>query len=240
MEGQPYRHILYYSPSHIEQLFFDRFGETTQVTREKETQKSRKLIAELKVFLRGGVEQQKQDRKNVMKSVNQSKEHIQTKKVVNDLLQDESISRIKNLELDNISPLYRFSCECQFLPAENNLDDSNMVEVIGKEGNLKFRGITSLENWSSLSDTLYAVENEIPYPLDGIIQLRDINDKMIREDENGEWVLERADCDVNFVFITQSDPDEVQKWWNRRDLVGDYYEKQATANRDSPDVSESH
>lgn len=227
MEGQPYRHILYYSPSHIKQLFVDRIGEATQVTKEEETQTSRKLIAGLKVFLRSGVEGQKQDRKNIMKSVNQSEEYIQTKKVVNNLLQDEGIPRIKDLDLDNISPLYRFSCECQFLSTESEIGDSKMVEVVGKEGDLKFRGITSLENWSSLSDTLYAVENEIPYPLDGIVQLKDINDQMVREDEGGGWVLERADCDVNFVFITQSDPDEVQKWWNRRDLLGEYYEKQA-------------
>jgi hypothetical protein len=226
MEGQPYRHILYYSPSHIEQLFVDRIGEATQVTKEEETQKSQKLMAGLKVFLNGGIEGQKQDRKNVIKSVNQSEEHVQTKKVVNDLLQDESIPRIKDLDLDNISPLYRFSCECQFLPTESDMGDSKMVEVVGKEGDFKFRGITSLENWSSLSDTLYAVKNEIPYPLDGIVQLKDINDQMMREEEVGGWVLERADCDVNFVFISQSDPNEVQKWWNRRDLLGEYYEKQ--------------
>lgn len=227
MEGQPYRHILYYSPSHIEQLFIDRIGEVTQVTREEETQKSRKLMAELKIFLKGGVESRQQDRKSVMKSVNQSEEHIQTKKVVNDLVEDESIPRIKNLDIDNISPLYRFSCECQVLPAENELGDSKMVEVVGKEGDFKFRGITSLKNWSSLSDTLFAVKNEIPYPLDGIVQLKDINDQVRSEDENGGWVLEQADCDVNFVFISQSDPDEVQKWWNRRDLLGEYYENQA-------------
>lgn len=227
MVEQPYRHILYYSPSHIKQLFVDRIGETTQVMKEEETRTSKKLMAGLKVFLNSGVEGQKQNRKNVIKSVNHSEEHIQTKKVVNDLLQDESIPRIKDLDLDNISPLYRFSCECQFLSAENEMTDSKMVEVVGKEGDFKFRGITSLENWSSLSDTLYAVEHEIPYPLDGIVQLKDINDKMIREDVDDERVLERADCDVNFVFISQSDQDEVQKWWNRRDLLGEYYEMQA-------------
>lgn len=227
MEGQPYRHILYYSPSHIKQLFVDRIGEATLVMKEEETQTSQKLMAGLKVFLNSGVEGQKQDRKNVMKSVNQSEEYIQTKKVVNNLLQDESIPRIKDLNLDNISPLYRFSCECQFLSAENEMGDSKMIEVVGKEGDFKFRGITSLENWSSLSDTLFSVKNEIPYPFDGIVQLKDINDQMVREDEDGGWVLERADCDVNFVFISQSDPNEVQKWWNRRDLLGEYYKKQA-------------
>ncbi|MBX0323026.1 hypothetical protein EGH21_08305 [Halomicroarcula sp. F13] len=197
------------------------------MTKEEETQRSQKLMAGLKVFLKSGVEGQKQERKNVMKSVNQSEEHIQSKKVVNDLLQDDSIPRIKDLDLDNISPLYRFSCECQFLSTETEMGDSKMVEVVGKEGDFKFRGITSLENWSSLSDTLYAVKNEIPYPLDGIVQLKNINNQMIREDEDGGRALERADCDVNFVFISQSDPDEVQKWWNRRDLLGEYYEKQA-------------
>lgn len=47
---------------------------------------------------------------------------------------------------------------------------------------------------------------------------------MLREDEDGEMVLEHTDCDVN--FISQSDPDEMQKWWNRRALLGEYYESQ--------------
>lgn len=126
------------------------------MTKEEETQKSQKLMAGLKVFLKSGREGQKQDRQNIMKSVNQSVEHIQTKKVVNDLLHDESIPRVKDFDLNNISPIYRFSYECQFLSAENEIGDSKMVEVVGKEGDFKFRGITSLENWISLSDTLYA------------------------------------------------------------------------------------
>ncbi|RDZ44685.1 hypothetical protein C5B91_10055 [Haloferax sp. Atlit-10N] len=227
MDGQQYRHILYYSPSHIEQLFVDRIGEETEVVEETETRFSQRLVAGLNVFLNGSVEGKHQTRKNVMKSVNQSEEHIQTKKVVNDLLQDESIPRIKGLDLDDVSPLYRFSCECQILPSEEDeFSDSKLVEVVGKEGDIKFRGVTSLENWSSLSDTLFAVNNDIPYPLDGIIQLRDVNDQMLREVSDG-WELEQADCDVNFVFICQSNQDEVQKWWNRRDLLGEYYEQKS-------------
>ncbi|WP_411967121.1 hypothetical protein [Haloferax sp. YSSS75] len=227
MDSQQYRHILYYSPSHIEQLFVDRIGEETEVVEETETRFSQRLVAGLNVLINGSVEGKHQTRKSVMKSVNQSKEHIQTKKVVNDLLQDETIPRIKEIDLDDISPLYRFSCECQTLPREKDeYSDSKLLEVVGKEGDIKFRGITSLENWSSLSDTLMSVRNDIPYPLNGIVQLRDVNEQMVREVESG-WELERADCDVNFVFICQPDRDEVQKWWNRRDLLGEYYERKS-------------
>lgn len=227
MVGQQYRHILYYSPSHIDQLFVDLFGETTHIVEEKETQWSNRIKVGLEAIMNLTFGGEKQSRKNVMKSINQSEEHIQTKKVVNELLDDESIPRLRDLKLDKVSSLYRFSCECQLLPVDNEdeFGDENLVEVVGKEGDFKFRGITSLDNWSSLSDTLYAVRNEIPYPLDGIVQLRDINDKIIREEGIDEWVLDHADCDVNYIFICQSDRDEMQKWWNRHDLMKEYYKK---------------
>lgn len=224
MEEPPYRHILYYSPSHIQQLFFDRIDESTKVVRESESQKSRRLMASLRVFVTGGIEGEKQSRENVMDEVNQSEEYIQTKHVVNNLLKDESIPRIKELDHNDIAPMYRFSCECQILGTDDVPDDSKMVEVVGKEGDIKFRGITSLDNWSSLSDTLMAIRNDIPYPLEGIVQFRDFNDHMLTEEMDG-FRLEYADCDVNYIFVCQPSREEFQRWMNRRDLLGDYYEK---------------
>lgn len=222
MGQEHYRHILYYSPSHIQQLFFDRIDDSSQVVKEEETQKN--LRAGLSKFLPGNIQGEKQTRENVMKTVNHSEEHIQTKRVVNDLLDDDTIPRIKELDLENISTLYRFSCECQLLPVENPPDDTDLVEVIGREDDFSFKGITSLKNWSSLSDTLYAVRNELPYPFEGIVQLRDIENKVIREEIDGE-VLDEADCKVNFIFICQSDREEFQKWLNRRALMDEYYQK---------------
>lgn len=159
-----------------------------------------------------------------MESVNQSEEYIQTKRVVNHLLEDENIPRLRNLDPDNLSSLYRFSCECQFLPKDGeSTEDPRMIEIVGKEGSIEFNGLTSSENWSSLSDTMMAMENELPYPIKGIIQVRDIQDRMIREEPNGEYVLERATCLVNFVFVCQSDRDEFQKWMNRKSLVNEYH-----------------
>lgn len=222
MSKEPYRHILYYSPSHIQQLFFDRIDDSSKVVTEKEKKKN--LRAGLSAFLPGNIQGEKQTRENVMKTVNHDEEYIQTKRVVNDLLEDESIPRIKNLNLENISTLYRFSCECQLLPVEDSPDDANLVEVIGREGDFSFEGITSLDNWSSLSDTLYAVRNEIPYPLEGIVQLRDIENQVIR-DEIDYQVLDQADCKVNFIFICQSDREEFQKWMNRRALMNELYQR---------------
>ena len=232
--AESYRHILYYSPSHIRQLFFDRIDENTQVTTQKESWST--LKAGLSAFLPGSIGGETGDREKVMKSVNQSEEHIQTKRLVNHLLDDETIPRLKSLNLDNISPLYRFSCECQFLPENNqSTDDSRLIEVVGKEGDIEFRGMTSLENWSSLSDTLMAVENELPYPLDGIVQVRDIQDKMLIEDADGEYSLEGATCLVNFVFVCQSDREEFQKWMNRKALVGEYYQREDDTDSVTPD-----
>jgi hypothetical protein len=231
---ESYRHILYYSPSHIRQLFFDRIDENTQVTTQKESWNT--LKAGLSAFLPGSIGGETGDREKVMKSVNQSEEHIQTKRVVNELLDDESIPRLKSLNLDDVSQLYRFSCECQFLRENNqSTEDSRLIEIVGKEGDIEFRGMTSLENWSSLSDTLMAVENELPYPLDGIVQVRDIQDKMMMEEPDGRYTLRSATCLVNFVFVCQPDREEFQKWMNRKTLVGEYYEKEADSGSEPPE-----
>jgi hypothetical protein len=91
---EPYRHILYYSPSHIRQLYFDRIDENTQVPRQEESWSS--LKAGLSAFLPGNLGGEKRDREQIMESVNQSEEYIQTKRVVNHLIDDESIPRIKD------------------------------------------------------------------------------------------------------------------------------------------------
>lgn len=226
MEEESYHHILYYSPSHIEQLFYDRFGDTTQVVRERETQRSNRILAGLKVFIRGTVEGEMQSRKNIINTVNQEKEYIQTKRVVNELLDDETIPRIRDLKHDELSSFYRFSCECQILAAEDDeYSEAKLVEVVGREDDIKFRGLTSLDNWSSLSDTRMAIQNDIPYPLSGIIQINNINDQVLTEELNGEFKLDQADCDVNFIFICKSGRDEMEKWWSRRDLMGEYYDR---------------
>lgn len=225
---EPYRHILYYSPSHIRQLFFDRIDENTQISRQEESWSS--LKAGLSAFLPGNLGGEKGDREQIMESVNQSEEYIQTKRVVNHLLEDESIPRIKDLDIDDLSTLYRFSCECQILPTDDGTNaDSKLVEIVGKEGSIEFRGMTSLENWSSLSDTLMMVEDELPFPLDGIIQVRDFQDRVITEEVDGYHSLEQATCTVNFVFVCQADRDEFQAWMNRRSLVGEYH-KQTSDN----------
>jgi len=215
---ESYRHILYYSPSHIRQLFFDRIDENTQVTTQEESWS--KLKAGLGNFLPGSIGGEKGDRRKVMKSVNHSEEYIQTKQVVNDLLKDENIPRLKSLDLDNLSSLYRFSCECQFIRKNDDGSDGvNLIEIVGMEEDIEFRGVTSIENWSSLSDTLMAVENELPYPLDGIVQIRDVEDQLMTEEADGSYSLEKATCLVNFVFVCQPDRDEFQKWMNRRNLM---------------------
>ena len=221
---EPYQHILYYSPSHIEQLFFDRIDDKTDVTRQKESWGS--LKAGLSAFLPGSLGGVKGSRKKVMKSVNQSEEYIQTKRVVNHLLKDDSIPRLIDIDQDNLSSLYRFSCECQFLPKNGeNAEDAQLIEIVGKEGDIEFQGITSSENWSSLSDTLMAMENELPYPLEGVVQVRDIQDQMLVEGPDGEYSLEQATCLVNFIFVCQSDRDEFQKWMNRKSLVSEYHRR---------------
>ena len=222
--GKPYRHILYYSPSHIQQLFFDRVSEHTRT--ETHDESWNKLQASLKAFLPANLGGEKGSRKKVMKSVNHSEEYIQTKQVVNLLLDDEDIPKIENLNDDEASQLHRFSCECQVIPkSSDHAEDSRLLEVVGREGDIEFHGLTSLENWSSLSDTLMMMDSEIPYPFTGIVQVQDVHDKVLREDMDGSYSLEQASCSVNFVFICQAEQGEIEEWRNRRSLVAEYHER---------------
>ncbi len=221
---EPYRHILYYSPSHIQQLFFDRIDENTKVTEQKESWST--LKAGLSTLLPGNLGGETGSRERVMESVNQSEDYIQTKRVVNHLLEDENIPRIKELDMNDVSSLYRFSCDCQILPKDSEeAKDATFVEVVGKEGDIEFRGGTSLDNWSSLSDTLMMTESELPFPLNGIIQVQDLRDQLITEEIDGSQSLEQATCLVNFVFVCQPEKEEFQQWMNRRSLVGEYQEQ---------------
>jgi len=223
---EPYRHILYYSPSHIQQLFFDRIDENTKITEQKESWST--LKAGLSAFLPGSLGGEMGNREKVMESVNQSEEYIQTKRVVNHLVEDENIPRIKDLDIDEVSSLYRFSCDCQVLPKDSETaEDATFVEVVGKEGDIEFRGTTSLDNWSSLSDTLMMTQGELPFPLNGIIQVQDIRDQHIIEEVDGSHFLEQATCLVNFIFVCQPEQEEFQQWMNRRSLVGEYYEQES-------------
>ncbi len=104
-------------------------------------------------------------------------------------------------------------------------EDATFVEIVGKEGDIEFRGSTSLDNWSSLSDTLMMTESELPFPLNGIIQVQDIRDQIITEELDGSHSLEQATCLVNFVFVCQPEQEEFQQWMNRRSLVGKYHEQ---------------
>jgi hypothetical protein len=220
---QPYRHILYYSPSHIQQLFFDRVSEHTRT--EMHDVSWSKLQAGLSAFLPGNLGGEKGSRKEVMKSVNHSEDYVQTKQVVNLLLDDSEVPRIKNLNHNDVSQLHRFSCECQIIPETSEYaEDSKLVEVVGREGDIEFRGLTSLDNWSSLSDTLMMMDSDIPYPFTGIVQVQDLQDQMLREEVDGGYSLEEASCSVNFVFICQAEQDEIEKWRNRRSLVAEYHE----------------
>lgn len=220
--SEPYRHILYYSPSHIQQLFFDRVSEHTRTETHEESWS--KLQASLKALLPANIGGEKGSRKKVMKSVNHSEEYIQTKEVVNLLLEDQNIPRIKELNHEETSRLHRFSCECQVIPqTSEHSEDSKLLEIVGREGDIEFRGLTSLEKWSSLSDTLMMMESDIPYPFTGIVQVQDVRDKHLRENLDGGFSLEQASCSVNFVFICQAEQSEIEKWRNRRSLVAEYH-----------------
>lgn len=225
MEGTSYQHILYYSPSHIKQLFHDRIEETSTVVHEKE--KRRSLKAGLSSLLPGNLGGETESKESIIKSINYDEGYRQTKRVVNNLLSDDSIPRIKDLDKDNIQSLYRFSCECQLVMEENTPSNKEFIEVFGQEGDIMFRGFTSNSNWSSLSDRLYAQRDDIPYPLEGIIQLQDIEHEHVRVEDDQEF-LDSAECKVNYIFICQPGQDQMEKWLNRNNLIREYHKRQSS------------
>lgn len=206
-----YRHIMYASASHIRQIFSEKYGDVSQIDLESTEEVSSTiegklgaLVTSISGDLSGGISQSE------IKKINFDDEMFQTKKVVNDLLEDEEIPPVSKLNAQDGAPtgLYRFSSEVVLKPVESGFDDENYIEVAGYEGDVKFRGITSLDNWGSRSNLLTAMRADTTYPFQGVLT-------PVARNHRG---IETEEFDVQFLFICAPESESLQRWYNRTEL----------------------
>jgi len=209
-----YEHLMYASPSRIQQIYAERYGDVSQVQRETSKGQTSTVGGRLGALigsLRG--ETSETTTKRQIKQINFDDEHLQTKRVVNNLVSDADIPSVTELydTKGNPAELYRFSSEVTLTPAEGEFEDRNYLEVAGYEGRVKFRGMTSMENWGSRSNILTAMQANDTYPFQGVLS-------PVSLDYTDPTMEEYA---VHFLFICAPDSDELQAWRNRKSLCRD-------------------
>lgn len=210
---------MYASASHISQIYSEKYGDVSQINVESTEELSSTIEGKLGALvtsfsgdLSGGISESE------IKKINFDDELFQTKKVVNDLLNDEDLPPVANLyEQDEVpTGLYRFSSEVVLKPVESEFDDGNYIEVAGFEGDVKFRGVTSLDNWGSRSNLLTAMRADTTYPFQGVLT-------PVARKHRG---IEKEEFDVQFLFICAPESKALQTWYNRVDLEDELFDQQ--------------
>lgn len=206
-----FRHILYASPSHIRQLFSERFEDVSEVSIEDKEGISYSVAGALKLLL-GSLTAKvtKEETLGRIHTINFDDEFRQTKKVAFDLLSDESIPSISRLyDSDKLSPLYRFSTGLAVSEAtEERLGEGTFLKLEGTEGRVAFEGYTSLDNWGSRSDLLIAKKAEDPFPFEGFI----VPAAKVKSDGNRETYK------VKFLVIFSADNKTTKIWFGNHNV----------------------
>ena len=206
-----HEHVMYASPSHIKQIYSERYGNVRQIEvgsmkEAKSTVEGKlgSLIASLKGNFSGGLSQSE------IHTINFDDDVAQIKQVVNDLISDDDIPHVSELFQSECDPgqMYRFSSEVVMKRETNELDEGTILEVVGFEDSVKFRGKTSSENWGSISDVLTALDAMDAYPVQGI--LTPVS-KIHSDPDHEEWA-------VNYLFICTPPVMERKRWYNRQFL----------------------
>ena len=212
-----YDHVMYASISHVNQLFSKKYGNISQLDLETTEETSSTVEGKLRTLVRFGKETTEGSSESQIKSINFDDDLLQIKKLVNELLESEDIPPVSELFDGEQSPngLYRFSCPILLNLTEGRLDDRKYLEVNGIQGNVRFEGNTSLENWGSRSHLLTAMEVNEPYPFQGVLTPVARNHEMPDE----------VEYSVQFLFICAPDDEQRQRWHNRQQLIREQNEK---------------
>jgi len=209
-----HQHVMYASRDAVKQVYSELYGDVNEISVQQGSYsdttvrgKIGALFADLDIGTSSGVN------KSQIKKINFDDEFRQAKKLANEVLQDEEIPLISNVSRDDISlqQIYRFSAEVLTKPVESELDDQKYIDVIGKEGEIKYRGKTSVENWGSRSHLVQSIEaakRGEPYPYQGLmwpISLRE------RHPEYDVY-------DARYLLICGPEQELRAKWHDRKHL----------------------
>ena len=209
-----HRHVMYASTEAVKQVYSELYGEIDELSVETSSHMStsvrgkiRALLADFDIGAESGVG------KSEIKKINFDDDLRQAKALANNILQDESIPLISEVSQEEISQnqIYRFSAEVLTKPVDSDLDDKRYIEVIGKEGGIKYRGKTSLENWGSRShlvQSIDAAERGDTYPYQGL--MRPISLRKQHPEYN--------EYDVRYLLICGPEQELREKWYDRKHL----------------------
>src|SRR6056297_1181498 len=213
-----YRHVMYISGSHLEQVFHERYerdipigtGSGVGVSPEIEG-KLGALVGSLREHFASDVD------RDGIKEINFDDELFQTKRVINDVLDDEGIPSVTELHGSNGNweGMYRFSSEVLLQPYDGRFEDGKkFIKVTGIEDDVKFQGVTSLDNWSSRTNVLNALGTDGTYPFEGVLT-------PVEEESNG---IEQEEYSVQFLFIRAPDKEAQRRWSERQQLKKELYQ----------------
>lgn len=209
-----HEHVLYVSPSHIKQLFSEKYGDVSQIevgASEEGGSSIRGRLGTVLAWLQDSVSGELG--REEIHQINYDDETVRIKKAVHELLTDESTPRVSELQEAELNPaqLYRFDCEVIVDQAESKFDDESYVEVTGIEGNIKFSGLTALDNWGSRSDLLTAKKASDTYPFQGVV-------KPASKERDG---IDREKWAVEYLFVCSPSVEDRKQWYDRQNLRDD-------------------
>lgn len=134
----------------------------------------------------------------------------QVKQAINELLTDPTLPSVADLAEVDQPPheIYRFSTEVVFKPIASASDGETRIEIIGFDGEVLFRGETSLDNWGSSDHLSNAMRVDDTYPLQGLVTPVSRTEGDAAYDE---YV-------VTFLFVCAPDAESIEHWHKRQTL----------------------
>lgn len=208
-----YKHLMYASRHKIEEIYRELYGDASRASLESSENASASVGGKLGAFLaniKGEVSGEIGT--SEIKEINFNDELFQAKKVVNELLDDDGIPEVTDLYEyggeEKLPGMCRFSTELALSVEDTEVDDETYLEATGFEGDVKFSGITSLDNWGSRSHLISAKKSGEPYPFQGIVLPMSLEE---------DWIDYKT-FRVHYLFICGPEKELRDKWSNRQHL----------------------
>lgn len=206
-----YQHVMYASKGTVRQVYSELFGDVNEVTVERGSSVGGSVGGKLGEFLASISGRFSGElTESEIHSINYDDDLFKAKKLANSILSDDELPYITDLSPEEIDPnqLYRFSCEVETKPFESEIDGEHYIQVSRNEGEIRFRGDTSTDNWGTRSHIIQSVraaERGDTYPYQGLLWPLSVT----------EETEESVTYDVNFVLICGPTRELRDRWFDR-------------------------
>jgi hypothetical protein len=207
-----YQHVMYVSKRNVRQVYSELFGDVDEITVEKGANVQGGIQAKLGQFLaKISSNFSSEVSHSEIRSINFDDDLRKAKRIANRLLSDDQIPYFTETDAEDVdsSRLYRFSCEVETRPRKGEIDDEKYIRISRQDGEIRFRGDTSTENWGTRSHIIQSVEaakRGDTYPYQGLLWPLSLTE------ETEDYAL----FDVNFVLICGPERDLRDEWHDKR------------------------